>query len=117
MDKIKYFNTSKQNFRDLVRVGRSYRQPKYEDKLMKEGNKPTFRHDWKVLAHMHDLRLWTIAYTPAKHNNLQRLQELHKLNNEMWYMYSNALWKRILVFAAFWFLINRVFKDRYLNNG
>ena len=34
MDKLKYFNTPKQNFRDLIRIGRSYRQPKYEDKLV-----------------------------------------------------------------------------------
>jgi len=37
------------------------------------------------MAHMHDLRVWTIAYAPSKSNNLQRMQEIHRLNNEMWY--------------------------------
>lgn len=76
-----------------------------------------FRHDWKTLAHMHDLRLWTIAYAPSYHNNLQRLQELHRLNNEMWYMVSQVLWRRVVILTILWFLVNKIFKRRLLNQG
>ena len=70
-----------------------------------------------MLAHMHDLRLWTIAYAPSSHNNLQRLQELHMLNQEMWYMYSNALWKRIIALVVFFYYVSKVRKDKYMNHG
>jgi hypothetical protein len=66
---------------------------------------------------MHDLRVWTLAYAPSKHNNLQRLQEIHLLNNEMWYMISNAMWKRIIGMIVFFFLTTRIFKERYMNQG
>ena len=76
-----------------------------------------FRHDWAILAHMHDLRVWTLAYAPSRHNNLQRLQEIHLLNNEMWYLVSTALWKRILVMIGLWFFVTRVAKKRFMNQG
>ena len=40
------------------------------------------------MAHMHDLRVWTICYAPNKTSNLQRMNEIHRLNNEMWYNVS-----------------------------
>jgi acyl-CoA reductase-like NAD-dependent aldehyde dehydrogenase len=48
-----------------------------------------------MMAHMHDLRVWTIAYGAGNKNNLQRLQEIHRLNNEMWYNISEGMWKRV----------------------
>ena len=66
MDKLSYLKSSKQRFRDLWRLPRYSRQAPYEDKLAKiiPGKPMTFAHDWKTLAHMHDLRVWTITYAP-----------------------------------------------------
>merc|ERR1711990_1396469 len=57
------------------------------------------------MAHMHDLRVWTIAYAPSDRNNLQRMQEIHRLNTEMWYQVSQSLYKRIFVMIALWFFV------------
>jgi hypothetical protein len=70
-----------------------------------------------MMAHMHDLRVWTIAYAPSRINNLQRLQEIHLLNQEMWYQVSNAMWKRILIMFGLWIFVTRVAKKRYMNQG
>ena len=80
MDKLSYLKNTKQNLRDYVRIPRSYRQPAFVDRFLKRGMKVPFRHDWNIMAHMHDLRVWTIAYAPSRLNNLQRLQEIHLLN-------------------------------------
>ena len=65
--------------------------------LEKKGQAVPFKHSWAMLSHMHDLRLWTIAYSPSKINNLQRLQELHRINNEALYLIQSSLWKRIIL--------------------
>ena len=65
MNKLDFLKTRKQQFRDLCRVSRSYRQPGYIDQFLKDGEKVPFKHSWSMLAHMHDLRLWTIAYAPS----------------------------------------------------
>jgi hypothetical protein len=70
-----------------------------------------------MMAHMHDLRLWTIAYGAGNKNNLQRLQELHRLNNEMWYNVSESIWKRLLVMVALWFFFTKIAKRKYMNQG
>ena len=70
-----------------------------------------------MLCHMHDLRLWTISYAPSKTNNLQRMQELHRINNEALYMLSNAMYKRIIIGVFLYFIINKLAKKRFLNNG
>ena len=85
MDKLNFLKSNRQAFRDWCRISRSYRQPEYKDKYLQNGRKIPFKHDFNTLAHMHDLRLWTIAYAPQRHNNLQRLQEIHHLNQEMWF--------------------------------
>ena len=77
MDKLNFLKSNKQAFRDLCRISRSYRQAEYKDRFLQKGAKIPFRHDWSVLAHMHDLRVWTLAYAPSRLNNLQRLQEIH----------------------------------------
>jgi hypothetical protein len=79
--------------------------------------KAPFRHDWNILAHMHDLRVWTLCYAPQRINNLERLQEIHHLNNEMWYMVSSAMWKRIMAMIVIWFFVTRVAHKRYMNQG
>ena len=73
MDKLNYLKTNRQAFRDLCRMSRNYRQPEYKDTFLREGEKVPFKHEWRILAHMHDLRLWTLAYAPARKNNLQRM--------------------------------------------
>jgi len=35
----------------------------------------------------------------------------------MWYYVSQAMWKRILGAMALWFLVNKIKKDKYMNNG
>jgi len=61
------------------------------------------------------LRVWTIAYAPSNRNNLKRMQEIHRLNAEMWYNVSEAVWRRVFAFIVFWFLVVKVFKHKYLN--
>jgi len=63
---------------------------------------------------MHDLRVWAIAYAPSAKNNVRRIQEIHYLNNEMWYMYYNATWKRMLWLIVFWFFVTRIRRSRYM---
>ncbi len=64
---------------------------------------------------MHDLRVWTLTYAPSRLNNLERMQQIHQLNQEMWYMVNTAFWKRIIVMVLIWLYINRVAKHKYLN--
>ncbi len=70
MDKLNYLKSAKQQFRDMTRLSRSYRQPTFIDKFLQPGLKVPFKHDWAILAHMHDLRVWTLAYAPSRYNNL-----------------------------------------------
>jgi hypothetical protein len=65
---------------------------------------------------MHDLRVWTLAYAPGK-DNLRRMQEIHRLNAECWYLVSNALWKRILFCTFLWFVFNKTNKNKFMNTG
>ena len=117
MDKLSYLKSTKQNIRDYLRLSRSYRQATYEDRFLKRGEKVPFKHSWALMAHMHDLRVWTVAYAPSRINNLQRLQEIHLLNQEMWYQVSNAMWKRILIMFGLWIFVTRVAKNKYVNQG
>ena len=73
MDKLTYLKTSRQAFRDTLRLSRNYRQSTYVDRFLQPGQKVPFKHSWSLMAHMHDLRVWTIAYAPSRLNNLQRL--------------------------------------------
>ena len=85
--------------------------------LEKKGQAVPFKHSWAMLSHMHDLRLWTIAYSPSKINNLQRLQELHRINNEALYLIQSSLWKRIILGFFLFMLVNKPLKNKYMNNG
>ena len=97
------------------------RSPAYNDKFLdpiqNPGRKLKFEHTWSMMAHMHDLRVWTLAYAPSNKNNLKRMQELHRLNAEMWYQVSNALWKRLIFMFFFYFFVTKTKKSRYMNQG
>jgi len=84
MDKLSIFKGRLTNFRNSNRVVNNARQHRFEDQFQKQKSLP-FKHSWSMMAHMHDLRVWTLAYAPSQTGNLERLQELHRLNNEMWY--------------------------------
>jgi hypothetical protein len=112
MNKLSYMKSSTQAFREFLRPSRYLYQPKYEDKFLETG--PKFKHTWAQMAHMHDLRLWTIAYAPGKKNNIQRLQEIHGLNQEMWYQVYRSLWTRILWGVPLFLFVTRVAKDRFM---
>lgn len=66
------------------------------------------------MAHMHDLRVWCITYAPANKGNMEKLQEIHKLNAEMWYIYFRGLCYRLAVATFLLFFLNRFGKDRFL---
>lgn len=117
MDKLAIFKTKKNALRDYYRLSRSYRQAEFEDAFLKKGEKVPFKHSWSLLAHMHDLRVWTLCYAPSQHNNLQRMQEIHMLNNEMWYMVNRSLWKRLIVMVILYFYVTRFAKSKWLNEG
>jgi hypothetical protein len=70
MDKLNFLKSKKQIFRDWTRISRSYRQPEFKDQFLQSGEKLPFSHDWKSLGHMHDLRVWTLAYAPSRLNNI-----------------------------------------------
>ena len=110
--KLNYMKSAPQRLREFVRPAAHLKQPKFEDKLAQHGVE--FNHSWKNLAHMHDLRVWTMTYAPNSLNDARRMQEIHLLNNEMWYQVSEALWKRILFFMGFWVLTTRIFKDKFM---
>ena len=75
-NKLAYFKSTAQNFRDKSTYMGNMGQAKYVDTYNqgeKDGVKIPFKHSWGMLAHMHYLRLWTIAYAPSTTGNLQRL--------------------------------------------
>ncbi len=78
------FRSGFQNLRRSTKIQNNIKPHKFEDLHLNQKSVP-FKHTWALMAHMHDLRVWTIAYAPSTKNNLQRLQEIHRLNNEMWY--------------------------------
>ena len=59
---------STQKLTEFLRPQRYLKQPEFEDKLLKAG--PKFQHSWAQMAHMHDLRVWTLTYAPGKRNNI-----------------------------------------------
>ena len=71
MDKLSYMRTASQNLRSWLRPSRHYLQPRFEDKYIKEGVQ--FKHSWGQLAHMHDLRVWTLAYSKGRRNHFRRM--------------------------------------------
>ena len=120
MSKLAYLKSTKQNLRESVSFANNISQTAFKDKhvdLEKKGISVGFKHSFAHLCHMHDLRLWTITYAPSKRGNLQRLQELHRINNEANYLIANSLYKRVIFGIFLWFAINKLAKSKYLNNG
>ena len=119
-NKLNIFKGNFQKARESIRYTNNIAQTDFKDKFVEfenKGQRIPFKHNWAMLSHMHDLRLWTIAYAPSKTNNLQRLQELHRINNEALYMLSSALWKRVMLGFVLFMFINKFAKHKYLNNG
>ena len=87
------------------------------DIFTKPGFKIPFKHTWANLAHMHDLRVWTLAYAPARQGQLQKMQEIHRLNSEMWYLVSESIWKRIIAGVFLYFICNKLWKHKFMNRG
>lgn len=115
MDKLNYMKSGAQRLRELARPTRAInKMPNFEDQLLKNG--PEFKHSWANMAHMHDLRVWTLTYAPGKKNNIRRLQEIHLLNQECWYNISNAMWKRILVSVGLWMFVTRIARNKFINS-
>ena len=111
-NKLGFMRSATENLRVSLRPSQYLKHPGFTDRLLKVG--PSFSHSWANMAHMHDLRLWTITYSPSQRNNVRRLQEIHYLNNEMWYNVYNALWKRWLIMVVFFFFVTRINKKRYM---
>ena len=107
MNKLSIFKSRMQNFRDLAKFSNNTKQAPFQDRFLEEKQLP-FKHTWSMMAHMHDLRVWTIAYGAGNKNNLQRLQEIHRLNNEMWYNVSESIWRRVLIMIALWFFVTKI---------
>ena len=118
MNKLKIFKSRRQNFREAVTINNNTGQHEFKDLYIeaeKQGTKIPFKHSFAMLCHMHDLRLWTISYAPSRTNNLQRLQELHRINDEALYLMQRALGQRIIAGIFLWFLICKIGKNTWLN--
>ena len=85
--------------------------------MQKQEEPLEFKHTWGQLAKMHDLRMWHIAYAPTAKGGYRRMQEIHYLNNEMWEMYKQSLWKRLLIFGAFYVFMVRWGKNIFMNGN
>ena len=71
MDKLSYSKGAGRKFLELITPSKYLKHPKFEDKILKRG--PEFKHTWAQLAHMHDLRIWAITYSPNQIDNIRRL--------------------------------------------
>lgn len=73
MDKLNVFKNKRQQFTDLVKYSNSTRQHQFKDQYLRPENKNIeFKQTWANMAHMHDLRVWTLAYGPGK-DNMRRM--------------------------------------------
>ena len=120
LQKLGYFKTYPQRIRNSLSWSANTRQAVYNhnnDVFLKPGMKIPFTHNYATLKHMHDLRVWTICYAPSSTGNLKRLQEIHRINAEMWHYIADAMWKRIIAGIALWFFVRKIAKNRYHNVG
>lgn len=78
--------------RDNSRLGKLKRwmRPKshivpsqFEDSFLTSGN--YYRRDPDTLSHMRMLRTWVVANAPKNKLDMRRIQEVHVLNNEIYY--------------------------------
>ena len=110
------FRSSYQQFKNGIRPSTNIRQNRFVDKLQESKN-IEFKHSWANMAHMHALRVWTLAYAPSTSGNLQRMQECHRLNGEMWYMIHQSMWKRTIILVVLFFVMNKLMRKRIMDNG
>ena len=113
MDKTRALKTTVQRFKDLIKPQRNYTQVGFKD-TMGDNGLTEFKHSWANLSHMHDMRMWLISYAPIRNTAITRLEEVHRINQEMWYMVSEALWRRIILFIAAFFLTTRIFRKTFI---
>ena len=88
-NKLAYLKSARQRVTESISYNNSIGTTVFKDKhidLQEKGLPIGFKHSWALLAHMNDLRLWTIAYAPSKTKNLERMQDVHRINNEAIYM-------------------------------
>ena len=71
MNKLSYSKAPLQRLKEIVRPSRYAKQPNFKDRVIASGLE--FKHSWANMAHMHDLRVWYIAYAPGRLYNIQRL--------------------------------------------
>ena len=45
------------------------------------------------------------------------MQEIHRINNEMWYYITQSMWKRLLAATFLFFFVKKIAKNRYHNVG
>ena len=115
MNKLSYLRSPGVNLRYYLKAQPHARQHQYEDAFLRNGKTGLpFTHSWALMGHMHDLRVWTLAYAPSNKGNLQRMQEIHRLNNEMWWNVANAVWKRVFAGIFLWFFLTKIMKHRYM---
>ena len=75
-NKLAYMKSTRQNLREAVSYRNNISMNRFTDRhrdIEKKGIAVPFKNSWALLAHMQDLRLWTITYAPSKMNNLQRM--------------------------------------------
>ena len=119
MNKLSHLRSARQNLQRSSSYVNNIGQSPFNDKLRdseEKGLRIPFKINWATLCHMHELRLWTITYAPSSQNNLQRLQEMHRINNEALYMISNSLYKRVIFGTILFFTISKLAKKQYLND-
>ena len=111
-NRVGFLKSSTERFMQSLRPQAYLKQPTFEDRFLKAG--PQFKHSFQQLRHMHDLRLWTSTYAPLKKDCVARQTEMAHLNEEMYYLVANAMWKRILFMILFFFWTTRIRKDKYM---
>ena len=117
LSKLSYMRTRRQNFMQGLKKSSNERAAVYNDKYLGIDEKPVFKHSWAQMAHMHDQRVWMLAYAPTGWNGLRQIQEIHRLNAEMWYQIAQATWKRILAMIAFYVIMTKFLKHKYMIKG
>jgi len=94
------------NFMEALRPSKYMYQPKFVDRHIQGGVQ--FKHSWNQLCHMHDLRMWTIAYAPGSWQAHKRMQELYLINQETWYQVWKAHWIRVFIAVPLFFIVFRL---------
>ena len=118
LEKFDNMKSQSRRFRDWYRLARHAKHPGYFDKFFAKGMKLPFKNNGAIIGHMIALRSWVIAYAPSDANPLVRMQELHKLHNEMNYLVYRSMWRRAFpIILVMGFLTRKVFKKRYMNKG